>query len=205
MGSKAIIPAALGVGAIIASGGLAAPAVAGAAASGGAAAGATGLLGAEALGGAAAASTTGAVAAPIAEGAVAGNFMTPYAAETLGGMQAIPTATAAAEPASAGLLDTTVANGGLDAANSGAVANGTWDTRLAGLKDMAGKYGTVDNTIGAAKLMAAMPTNQNRPQASSASPTPAKQMEKALTAGLLDSYGDPSQYTPKKQRFSLLG
>ena len=73
------------------------------------------------------------------------------------------------------------------------------------IADALSKYGTVDNTIGAAKLMAAMPANQNHVQASSASPTPAKQMEQALTAGLLDSYGNPDQYLPKKQRYSLLG
>lgn len=73
------------------------------------------------------------------------------------------------------------------------------------IADMVSKYGTVDNVMGAGKIMAAMPTNQNHPQASSASPTPAKQMEQALTAGLLDSYGNPDQYLPKKQRYSLLG
>jgi hypothetical protein len=197
MGQKAIIPALIGGAAIAASGGLATPLVAGEAAAGGGA-GAAGLLGTTATGAAASA------VAPTVAAETAGNFMTPYAAETLGGMQAVPTMTAEVAPAT-GLVNTAATEGGLGGANSSAIANGTWDTRLANLKDFAGKYGTVDNTIGAAKLMAAMPANTNKPPQSSATVKAASQMQQAQTAGLLESYGDPSQYTPKKQRFTLLG
>lgn len=123
---------------------------------------------------------------------------------------------AVTNPLTGGVLDsgtsalTSLTNGGIQAPTSlipmrdlsqGAVGM----TPTSTLGDMFNKYGTVDNTIGAAKMMATMPTNQNHPQASSATPTAAKQMQQALTAGLLDSYGNPEQYTPKKQRYSLLG
>ena len=205
MGSKAIIPALIGGAAIAATGGLATPAVAGAA---GAdtlgTAGAAGLLGGTGVGAA-----TSAVAPVVAESipmAATGlpeigmaNSFNPITGE------ALASTAPSAESVAPSLLTKSAAEGGMGAANSGAVANGTWDTRLANLKDMAGKYGTVDNTIGAAKLMAAMPANTNKPPQSSASVKAASQMQQALTAGLLDNYGDPSKYLPPKTRFSLLG
>jgi hypothetical protein len=83
------------------------------------------------------------------------------------------------------------------------LSNSTGGITEPSLLDKLKALGSVDNTIGAAKLMASMPPRAQgqAPQAQSAPMKAATEMKQALTAGLLDNYSQPV----RRKNFSLLG
>jgi hypothetical protein len=176
MGSKAIIPALVGGAAIAATGGAAAPAV----------------LGAETAGTGAAA---GGLGAGLGEGLLADSSLAGVGglSSIAGGGSAMGALDGASMAGTLGASDAVLPT--MDLANSTGITSPS-------LMDMLKKYGTPDNTLGAAKLMASMPQKQQgQPPQSSASVKQATQMQQALTSGLLDQYSAPV----KRKLFSLLG
>jgi hypothetical protein len=92
--------------------------------------------------------------------------------------------------------------GGMFARNSGMAADGTLATRFGDLKDIIGKYGTIDNLQGAAQV-----ASMYQPQPMQAAPAGRIEVGQAPTGAIYDALRQTGYTLPKRREtnFSLIG
>jgi hypothetical protein len=92
--------------------------------------------------------------------------------------------------------------GGMFARNSGMAADGTLATRFGDLKDIVGKYGTIDNLQGAAQI-----AGQFQPQPMQSAPSGSIKVGQAPTGDIYDELRKYGYTLPKRREtnFSLIG
>jgi hypothetical protein len=92
--------------------------------------------------------------------------------------------------------------GGMFARNSGIAADGTLATRFGDLKDIVGKYGTIDNLTGAAQV-----ASMYQPTPMQAAPSGRIEVGQAPTGAIYDELRKYGYTLPKRREtnFSLIG